>query len=191
MFGSGSVKMRRASNFQPHQRRAWGGALLSLWLATSSGALGCKTTASGEAQPPETTQRASRAAAQAARVELLPPGRDPLVVSVEVVDTPDARQRGLMYRKQLAPDAGMLFIFERPEHHSFWMHNTLIPLDMLFITADWTILGIVENATPLTDSPRSVLGDSQYVLEVNAGFARRHGLQAGTSLRYVPAVSGS
>lgn len=168
-------------------RAAWWSCL---WLAAASSVVGCKTTTSSEAQP-ETTQRASQVAAQPARVELLPAGRDPIVVNVEVVETPEARQRGLMYRKQLAPDAGMLFIFERPEHHSFWMHNTLIPLDMIFITADWTILGTVENATPLTDSPRFVTGDSQYVLEVNAGFARRHGLQAGTSLRYVPAISGS
>ena len=156
----------------------------------ASGVAACKTTTSGEAQP-ETTQRASKVAAQPARVELLPAGREPIVVSVEVVDTPEGRQRGLMYRKQLPPDAGMLFLFESSEHHSFWMRNTLIPLDIIFIKADWTILGTVENATPLTESPRSVPGDSQYVLEVNAGFARRHGLQDGTSLRYVPAVSGS
>jgi len=166
--------------------------VFGLWLAACSSALGCKTTTSGEAQP-ETTQRASQKnpQPQPARVELLPPGADPISVTVEVVETPEARQRGLMYRKQLAPDAGMLFLFERSEHHAFWMHNTLIPLDMIFITPDWRILGIVENATPLTDTSRSVPGDSQYVLEVNAGFARRHGLQAGTSLRYIPATPGS
>jgi uncharacterized protein len=159
-------------------------------LAAAVLALGCKTTTSSEAQP-ETTQHANSAAAQPARVELSPPGRDPIAVTVEVVDTPESRQRGLMYRKQLAPDAGMLFIFERAEHHAFWMHNTLIPLDMIFITPDWTILGVVENATPLTDDSRSVPGDSQYVLEVNGGFARSHGLQAGHSLRYLPAVPGA
>jgi uncharacterized membrane protein (UPF0127 family) len=159
-------------------------------LAAAVLTLACKTTAGSEAQP-ETTQHANQVAAQPARVELSPPGKDPIVVTVEVVDTPESRQRGLMYRKQLAPDAGMLFIFERPEHHAFWMHNTLIPLDMIFITADWTILGIVENATPLTDDSRSVPGDSQYVLEVNGGFARSHGLQAGHSLRYLPALPGT
>jgi uncharacterized membrane protein (UPF0127 family) len=112
-----------------------------------------------------------------------------VVVNVEVVDTPDMRQRGLMYRKQLAPDAGMLFLFDQQEQHTFWMHNTLIPLDMIFIKSDWTVLGIVENATPLTDSKREVPGASQYVLEVNAGFSRRVGLQAGTLARYLPAGS--
>lgn len=120
-------------------------------------------------------------------VILSPPGRDPVTVSVEIAETPEQRQRGLMFRKQLAPDDGMLFLFERPQQQTFWMHNTLIPLDMIFITADWTVLGVVENATPLTDSPRSVPGLSQYVLEVNAGYARRIGLNAGNSVRYVPA----
>lgn len=159
-------------------------------LAAAFLALACKTT-TGSEPAPETTQHANPVAARPARVELSPPGRDPIAVTVEVVDTPASRQRGLMYRKQLAPDAGMLFIFERPEHHAFWMHNTLIPLDMIFISADWNILGIVENATPLTDDSRSVAGDSQYVLEVNAGFARSHGLQAGHGLRYLPAVPGT
>ena len=124
-------------------------------------------------------------------MELSPPGQDPVSVSVEVVETVAARQQGLMYRKHLAPDAGMLFIFEREEHHNFWMHNTYIPLDIIFIKADWTILGIVENATPLTDTLRGVPGDSQYVLEVNAGYSRRHGLQAGTTVRYMPAGHGT
>jgi len=120
---------------------------------------------------------------------LTPPGHDPVTVDVEVVQTPEARQQGLMYRKQLAPNAGMLFIFERSEKHTFWMHNTLVPLDMIFITPDWRVLGIVENATPLTDSSRSVPGESQYVLEVNAGFSRKTGLQSGTTVRYSPASS--
>jgi uncharacterized membrane protein (UPF0127 family) len=110
-------------------------------------------------------------------------------VNVEVVDTPETRQRGLMYRKHLGPDAGMLFLFDEQQQHTFWMHNTLIPLDMIFIKSDWTVLGIVENATPLTDSKREVPGLSQYVLEVNAGFSRRNGLQAGTLARYLPAGS--
>ena len=109
-------------------------------------------------------------------------------MQVEVVQTSEERQRGLMYRKHLDPDAGMLFLFEQPQQLTFWMHNTLIPLDIIFITADWKVLGIVENATPLTDSTRSVPGNSQYVLEVNAGYARRHGLGQGTSVQYTPAA---
>lgn len=163
--------------------------------------MGCRPTTTSEAQP-DTSQSTTKAATSAPvattapvvtapRVVLSPPGQDPVTVAVEVVDTNESRQRGLMYRKHMEPDAGMLFIFEREEPHTFWMHNTLIPLDMLFIKADWTVLGIVENAEPMTDSMRAVPGESQYVLEVNAGFSRRHGLQAGTSVRYLPAGQGT
>jgi uncharacterized membrane protein (UPF0127 family) len=166
------------------------------WLALCllSLSLSCRTATTGEAQPDtsqEKTKVSNAPASVPARVVLSPPGEDPVSVTVEVVQTDQDRQRGLMYRKHLAPDAGMLFIFEREEQHNFWMHNTLIPLDMLFIKADWTVLGIVENATPHTDSLRGVPGASQYVLEVNAGFSRRHGLQAGMSVRYIPAGQGT
>jgi uncharacterized membrane protein (UPF0127 family) len=155
---------------------------------------GCHTASSSGAQSDTShtplqnagTTPAQQTAASAQAI-LSPPGRDPVSVAVEIAQTPEQRQQGLMYRKQLAPDAGMLFLFDRPQQQTFWMHNTLIPLDMIFITQDWVVLGVVENATPLTDSPRSVPGASQYVLEVNAGFARRIGLNAGNAVRYVPA----
>ena len=91
-----------------------------------------------------------------------------------------------MYRKQLAPDAGMLFLFERPEQHTFWMHNTLVPLDMIFITADWTVLGIVENATPLTDRRAACRANrSTCWKSTPASPPLRPG--AGTSVHYAPA----
>ena len=63
--------------------------------------------------------------------------------------------------------------------HSFWMHNTCIPLDLLFLDEDGLVVGIVENAPTLNDDPRAVSCPSAYVLEVNAGWARRHGVRAG------------
>lgn len=166
-----------------------------LVIALGLSVCACRTASSTESQPDTSKTPALAAPAPVAkapaRVTLSPPGGESVTVDVEVVDTPDSRQRGLMYRKQLAPDAGMLFLFERPEQHTFWMHNTLVPLDMIFITADWSVLGIVENATPLTDAPRAVSGESQYVLEVNAGYSRRHGLAPGTSVHYAPASDGS
>jgi uncharacterized membrane protein (UPF0127 family) len=167
-------------------------ALWSSLVLPASG--GCRPTTTNEAQP-DTSQSKTITAAppevSVPRVVLSPPGQDPVSVTVEVVDNNETRQRGLMYRKHLDPEAGMLFVFDRDEHHTFWMHNTLIPLDMLFIKADWTVLGIVENAEPMTDSMREVPGESRYVLEVNAGFSRRHGLQAGTSVRYITAGQGT
>jgi uncharacterized membrane protein (UPF0127 family) len=155
----------------------------------------CRGGVSSEAQaaPPKAPSSApanlspaAAAAAPAQHVVMLEPvGFDAVRVRVEVVQTPQERQRGLMYRKQLDPDAGMLFVFERPQHNVFWMHNTLLPLDMIFITPSWSVLGVVENATPQTDSPREVPGESLYVLEVNAGFARQHGITRGTKVQWI------
>ena len=143
----------------------------------------CKSAGGSEAQaaPPQAARAA--VAPEEPVVELSPLGGAPVRVKVELAQTPEQRQRGLMFRKHLAPDAGMLFIFERPQHNVFWMHNTYLPLDMIFITEDWSVLGVVENATPQTDSPREVPGISAYVLEVNAGFSRQYGIAAGTKAR--------
>ena len=114
----------------------------------------------------------------------MPPGRASVVVPVEIVHTPATRQRGLMFRDTLPSDAGMLFLFEEERQQRFWMRNTNIPLDMIFIRTDRSILGIVENAEPHTDDSRFVPGPSQYVLEVNAGFARKYGIEAGMMVRF-------
>lgn len=117
-------------------------------------------------------------------VTLMPAGRDAVSVRVEVAKTPAERQRGLMFRQQMDEDAGMIFLFEQPQQLAFWMHNTFIPLDMIFIRSDMTVLGVVENAEPQTDDSRQVPGVSQYVLETNAGFARKHGIAAGNLVKF-------
>ncbi|HEX2678997.1 MAG TPA: DUF192 domain-containing protein [Polyangiales bacterium] len=167
------------------RRLAWLACVLAPMLF-----LQCAPPADGAAQAPAQTasskdKQDKAKAAASSKVVLLPVGQDPVTVRVEVVSTDEARQQGLMFRRQLAPDAGMLFVFEEARELTFWMHNTYLPLDMIFITSDLAILGVVENATPLTDTPRRVPGVSRYVLEVNAGFARAHGLTAGTRLRFV------
>jgi uncharacterized membrane protein (UPF0127 family) len=119
------------------------------------------------------------------QVVLRPEGQAPLTVRVEVQRTDAQRQRGLMYRRQMGEMAGMLFVFREPSHQVFWMRNTFLALDMIFITPDHRVLGVVRNAAPMTDDPREVPGDSQYVLEVNAGFAERHGIGPGTRVEFV------
>jgi uncharacterized protein len=89
-----------------------------------------------------------------------------------------------MYRKELAAQRGMLFIFDEEEVQSFWMKNTYIPLDMIFITKNMFFAGVVENAAPLTESSRRVSSPSKFVLEVNAGFVKRHGIGAQTEIRF-------
>ena len=113
----------------------------------------------------------------------------PVTVPVEVAGTPEARTRGLMYRRDLRADAGMLFVFPTEGPQSFWMKNTPLPLDMIFIGADRRIVGIVADTTPFSLTPRGVDAPSQYVLEVHAGFAAQHGIRAGdrVEFRSVPA----
>ncbi|MDC0742680.1 DUF192 domain-containing protein [Polyangium mundeleinium] len=104
-------------------------------------------------------------------------------VTVEIAQREHERARGLMYRKQMDEARGMIFVFERREVHQFWMHNTCIPLDMLFVDDDGTIVGIEENAPTMNDSTFSVPCASRYVIEVNAGYCRRHGVRAGQKVR--------
>ena len=112
-------------------------------------------------------------------------------VALEVAATPAARARGLMYRTSLAEGHGMLFIFDEDASHGFWMKNTLIPLDMLFIARDGTVVGIHPNATPLSTADIRVGTPSRYVLEVPGGWAARHGVAAGArvELRGVGTIS--
>lgn len=103
-------------------------------------------------------------------------------VEVEIAATPDETQRGLMWRRELAPGHGMLFVFEGEEDHSFWMKNTLIPLDLIFIRAGLTVAGVVENAEPRTLTGRSVGRPSRFVLEVPGGWAAKAGVREGTKV---------
>jgi len=101
------------------------------------------------------------------------------VFTVEVARTPEEQARGLMYRSTLAPDAGMLFLFDPPERASFWMKNTLIPLDMLFIRADGTIARIAANTTPLSLEPVDAGEDVAAVLEIPGGRSAVVGIKEG------------
>lgn len=105
-------------------------------------------------------------------------------ISVEIVDTEKNKARGLMYRKEMPENHGMIFIFDQRRNHTFWMHNTCIPLDMLFIDDDGVIVGIEENVPTLDDSTFQVGCASRNVLEVNAGFTRKFGVKAGQRIQY-------
>lgn len=98
---------------------------------------------------------------------------------VEVAATPKQQSLGLMYRKSMAADHGMLFTLTQPRRVSFWMKNTYIPLDMLFLGRDGTILQIDEMTTPLTeDSHRSAMKVAA-ILEINGGLAKELGILVG------------
>ncbi|MBI2964135.1 MAG: DUF192 domain-containing protein [Deltaproteobacteria bacterium] len=119
-----------------------------------------------------------------AAVALHPRDGEPVRVFVEVADTPDGQARGLMYRHRLDPDHGMLFVFAEERPHAFWMKNTSIPLDLIFIGSDGRIAGIHADAEPFSLAPIDVRASSRAVLEVNAGFAAAHRLAVGDRVAY-------
>jgi uncharacterized membrane protein (UPF0127 family) len=106
-------------------------------------------------------------------------------VTVEVARTDAEHERGLMYRQDLAEDAGMLFVFPESAPRAFWMKNTLVPLDMLFIDEAGVVAGLVRDAEPLTLTPRGPGPgiSARYVLEVRGGWAARHGVGPGARVR--------
>jgi uncharacterized membrane protein (UPF0127 family) len=90
-----------------------------------------------------------------------------------------------MYRQKLEPGRGMIFLFPHPEPLKFWMKNTYIPLDMIFISNERKVLFVEENAEPLTTTALGPDEDSQFVLEVPGGWARAHGVERGVAVRFV------
>jgi len=98
---------------------------------------------------------------------------------VEIADTNESRARGLMYRSHLDQNSGMLFIFGTEANHVFWMKNTYIPLDMIFLSSDWLVVGIIHDAEPMTLDERSVGRPSRYVLEINGGLSVKLGITEG------------
>lgn len=107
--------------------------------------------------------------------------------AVEVADDPEERARGLMFVEEMGRFEGMLFVYDQPQRASFWMRNTLIPLDMLFAVADGTIMRIHPDAVPLDET--GIFGGNaiQFVLEINGGMSARLGIEAGAVLQH-PAI---
>jgi uncharacterized membrane protein (UPF0127 family) len=143
------------------------------WVAMAAAGGGCSHSSS------------SRAAAHLpTEVVFYPEGGPEVRVVVEVARRESERNRGLMFREHLEPGRGMLFLFERPQQLSFWMRNTYIPLDMIFLSADRRVMGIVERAEPLTDAPRRIEGDAQFVVEVPGGWAAAHRIAPGVRAQF-------
>jgi hypothetical protein len=114
-------------------------------------------------------------------------------VNAELAETPAAREKGLMMRDSLSGDSGMLFVFERDDTHSFWMKNTLIPLDIIWIDKDCRIVDILPGAKPCGDNDAcpvySPAASCSYTLEVNAGFAMKNSVRIGDTV-YIPGKCG-
>ncbi|MCC6000778.1 MAG: DUF192 domain-containing protein [Pararhodobacter sp.] len=104
--------------------------------------------------------------------------------AVELADDPQSRAQGLMFRETLPRSAGMLFIFDRPDRAVFWMENTLIPLDMLFIDPSGVVRHIHRQARPLDRTPIDGGENVLMVLEINGGLSDRLGINTGSELRH-------
>ena len=105
-------------------------------------------------------------------------------IKAEVVRSNEDQMKGLMYREELCATCGMLFVYPAEENHTFWMKNTYISLDMIFIDARMQVAGAVENAPPMTEDSQTIDTPSRFVLEVNSGFVKKHGIKAGASVKF-------
>jgi uncharacterized protein len=103
----------------------------------------------------------------------------PKIFHVEIAATEAQREQGLMYRPMMAADAGMVFLYDHPQQVAFWMKNTIIPLDMVFIGGNGRIVSIHERAVPFSEATIPSGPDAQDVLEVNGGTVARLGIAVG------------
>jgi uncharacterized membrane protein (UPF0127 family) len=109
-------------------------------------------------------------------------------IFVEIADSPNERAKGLMFREKLDEDKGMLFIFENEDHRSFWMKNTYIPLDILWIDSKEKIVHIEKEVPPCETEkcpPYTSDAKAKYVLEVNSGWAEKNNVKIGDAVRFL------
>lgn len=113
-------------------------------------------------------------------------GKESAKYKVQIAKTGNERNKGLMYRRNMPDNHGMFFIFDGMEERSFWMKNTYITLDMIFIDNNGVIKHIVHNVPPLTKTSRKSKYPCKYVLELKGGMSRKSGIEVGNKLKIVP-----
>jgi uncharacterized membrane protein (UPF0127 family) len=106
-------------------------------------------------------------------------------VRIEIAEDEASRTQGLMGRRQMGEDQGMLFIFPDEEYRSFWMANTPLPLDIIYVNRDREIVTIQRNTVPYSEESIPSTRPATYVIEVNAGFADRHGITEGEKVQWL------
>ncbi len=135
-------------------------------------------------EPDPTTTITAHAPTRALPEAMVPDGR---TLTLELAQTRDEIGQGLMFRKALADDRGMLFLFAQSRTPSFWMKNTLIPLDMIFLSPDGIVVDVIHNTQPCTGDPCPQYvpqAEALAVLEVAAGVADSHGIEEGVRLTF-------
>ena len=122
--------------------------------------------------------------AQISDQALINNGKEDIIINVQIADDNEERMKGLMFIEKLDENGGMLFIFEKEDYQAFWMKNTLIPLDMIFINDELQIVDI-KNASPCKQDSCSIYTSNQparYVLEINGGFAMKNSINEGDKI---------
>jgi uncharacterized membrane protein (UPF0127 family) len=156
-----------------------GGLRFALLIAIAAGGFGLACKSDGQKVAESTAPQAMTGV-----VGIDVGGGKKALFRVELAVSEEEHQRGLMFRTHLDEDAGMLFLGRDPREQVFWMKNTLIPLDMIFIGTDRRIVGIVENAEPKTTSARTVGLPSLHVLEIGGGLSAKLGIRAGQAVEF-------
>ena len=105
-------------------------------------------------------------------------------IDIEIADNTPERMQGLMYRKSMDENRGMLFIFQNNEHRGFYMKNTLIPLDIIFLDSAKQVLKIFKNTTPFSERTLESGLPAKFVVEVNAGYTDRYGIKEGDMIKF-------
>jgi uncharacterized protein len=105
-------------------------------------------------------------------------------ISMEIAQTEETRSQGLMYRKSMPDSCGMLFVFDQMQTLSFWMKNTIMPLDIIFIDDEFRIITIAKNTTPFSEKSIPSTSNGMYVVEVNAGFTDKYHITEGNKITF-------
>jgi uncharacterized membrane protein (UPF0127 family) len=103
-------------------------------------------------------------------------------IDIEVADDDEQRTTGMMFRDKMDEDQGMLFIFDSEAPQAFWMHNTVLPLDIIYVNSKMEIVTIAKNAKPYDDKSLPSIKPAQYVVEVNAGYCDKYGIKEGAKI---------
>lgn len=147
-----------------------------------------RTTLLPESSPVETLKQEEEeteaASISVANVVLFPQGRDSILLSVEVASTPEERRQGLQGRENLPNRHGMWFVFESDVQDPFWMHNTPISLDILFVDKNYKIVDLIKDAVPNSDTLMVSRQPYRFALELKAGSVDENGLQVGDSVEF-------
>lgn len=166
----------------PARRLALNTALAALVLVT-----GCSPGASGAGTKAADAAR-SAAVHPVSGLEIVPvtvlSGKIRHAFRAEVARSPQAQARGLMFRTQMGDDEGMIFPRNPPDRAAFWMRNTVIPLDIIFIGLDGRIMNIAANAVPYDETPLPAAGPTLAVFEINGGLAARLGIKPGDKVEW-------